>query len=192
VHEIFVAQRRGKNTEEKKTIAKNAMELINEGDVIFLDISTTNSELINLIKASKLNVTVVTNMIDIMLAFNEPTEAKLVFVGGALNRGRDGFVGGITNKQMESFRFDKAFLGAVGVDLDRNRVYTYRADDALTKSAVQKASGQTYIMLEERKFTTDGNYMYSKVDEFTGIVTDKEPEQDILDKLKKYDMKIFY
>ena len=41
-HELYVSQRKGKNVEEKKEIARKDFELIEEGDLIFLDISTIN------------------------------------------------------------------------------------------------------------------------------------------------------
>lgn len=43
-----------KTVEEKKKIAKKAFELIEEGDFIFLDISTINIELIKLIVEANL------------------------------------------------------------------------------------------------------------------------------------------
>ena len=86
-HERYVSQRKGKNIKEKQDIARKAFELIEEGDVIFLDISTINIELIKLIVEANLNITVVTNMIDIMLNFTAESEVNLLFVGGKLNRG---------------------------------------------------------------------------------------------------------
>ena len=39
-HNRYVSQRIGKNVEEKRVIAKRAYEIIQDGDVIFLDIFT--------------------------------------------------------------------------------------------------------------------------------------------------------
>ena len=104
-HELYVSQRKGKNVEEKKKIAKKAFELIEEGDFIFLDISTINIELIKLIVEANLDVTVATNMIDVMLSFTASLDTNLVFVGGKMNRGRDGFIGSYTNKKIGEFSF---------------------------------------------------------------------------------------
>ena len=40
IHDLYVSQRIGKYTKEKKRIAEKALSLLVEGDVIFLDIST--------------------------------------------------------------------------------------------------------------------------------------------------------
>ena len=160
-HELYVSQRKGKNVEEKKKIAKKAFELIEEGDFIFLDISTINIELIKF--------TVATNMIDVMLGFTASLDTNLIFVGGKLNRGRDGFIGSYTNKQIGEFSFDKAFMGVVGVDIKRNKVYTYTTDDALTKKVIMENSEKCYMLMESTKFAREGNYRYSSIDEFEEV-----------------------
>ena len=82
VHDLNVSQRKDKNIEIKQKIASKAIELIKDGDMVFLDISTANLELAKLIIKSPLNITVVTNMVDIMLEFMVPTTARLIFIGG--------------------------------------------------------------------------------------------------------------
>lgn len=191
-HELYVSQRKGKNLKEKQAIAKKAFELIDEGDVIFLDISTANIELIRLIVEANLKVTVVTNMIDVMMSFTAPSDTKLIFIGGTLNRGRDGFIGSISNKQIQEFRFDKAFMGVVGVELESNKVYTYAVDDALTKKTIMDAGRETYMMMENKKFSKDGNYRFSNVDDFTGVVMNEKPSESVMKELEKYNLKMYY
>lgn len=191
-HEPYVSQRKHKNVDEKRVIAKKAFQLIDEGDVIFLDISTSNIELIKLIIEANLKITVVTNMIDVMLAFTVPTTTRLIFLGGKLNRERDGFVGIITNNQIKDFRFDKAFMGVAGVDTDGHKVYTYATDDAMTKIAIMESSNQTYMMLEQQKFYQYGNYRYANIDDFTGIIMESAPEDEILEKLAKNNLELYY
>ncbi len=70
--------------------------------MIFLDISTANVELAKLIIQSQRNVTIVTNMIDIMLLFTIPMNVKLIFIGGIMSEGKDGFVGALTNREIEN------------------------------------------------------------------------------------------
>lgn len=190
-HELYVSQRKGKNVKQKQEIAKKALSLIEEGDVIFLDISTSNIELIKMIVEADLNITVATNMIDVMLSFTTTTNVKLLFVGGKLNRGRDGFVGSYTNKQLEEFNFDKAFVGVVGVDLDTDKVYTYATDDALTKEAIMKASNKNYMLMENSKFERAGNFKFARVSDFDGMVLDQKPSDENINRIDKYKVQIF-
>lgn len=186
VHDLTVSQRKEKNIEEKQRIAAKAVELIKDGDVVFLDISTANLELAKLLVKSSMNITVVTNMVDIMLEFMVPTSVRLIFIGGVFNRSRDGFVGSFTDKQLSEFRFDIAFMGTVGVDVFGNAVSTYMVEDGITKSTVMEVSKAAYMILETRKFNTDGTYKYARIDDFCGAIMDSAPPAELEEKLREY------
>jgi len=188
VHDLNVAQRRDKNIEAKQRIAAKAIELIKDGDMVFLDISTANLELAKLLVKSSLNITVVTNMVDILIEFMVPTSVRFIFIGGSFSQGKDGFVGSIAIRQILEFHFDIAFLGIVGVDLYDNSVATYMVEDGLTKSAILDVSKTTYMMLESRKLNMDGTYKYAKIDSFTGAVMDTAAPEEHVDKMKEYNI----
>jgi len=186
VHDYDVSKRKGKNVEQKGAIAKKAMGLINDGDMVFLDISTVNLELAKLLMQSNMSITIVTNMIDIMITLTASSKIKLIFVGGTLNDTRDGFVGSLTNQLLKDFQFDIAFMGVVGVDLQRDSVATYKVEDGITKKIILESSHKAYMMLETRKFATDGNYKYAKLDDFAGAILEREPESRLQEEMKKY------
>ena len=67
----FVSTRKDKNIKEKQQIAKKAVKLIRPGDMIFLDISTTNIELAKEIQKQELEITVISCMMDIAQIFSQ-------------------------------------------------------------------------------------------------------------------------
>ncbi len=186
VHEFYASERKDKHLDEKRKIAEKAYRLIDDGDVIFLDISTSNLELAKILIQEEKKVTIVTNMIEIMLLFTGNTELKMIFIGGCMSSGKDGFVGALTNQEIEKYRFDKSFLGVVGLDLEDNRVTTYHVQDATTKTVILECSDKSYMMLETRKLETDGNYRYAKVNDFTGCIMEKQPNDTEKVKMDKY------
>lgn len=190
LHDYYVSQRRDKNQKEKQIIAKKALGLIEKGDTIFLDISTVNLELARLIVEAGLKVTVVTNMVEIMMLFNSESNAELILVGGELNRGHDGFVGLLSCEVIKKFQFDKAFMGVVGVDLEKNLVQTYTPDDGITKHTVLEHSRVTYMLLETRKLEMDGSYNYARVDQFDGAILEKMPEINQTQHFEEYKVKM--
>lgn len=192
VHDLDATQRKGKNIEVKQIIAQKVMELIKDGDMIFLDISTSNLELAKLLSKSMLNLTVVTNMIDIMLALTSAANVKLIFLGGTFSRGHDGFVGSVTIDQIINYRFDLALIGTAGVDLFDNSVATYMVEDGLTKRSVLDHSKRAYLMLETKKFNLDGTYKYAKIDDFTGAVMETAPPEDLVETVIKYEIEWIY
>ncbi|MBB5182555.1 DeoR/GlpR family DNA-binding transcription regulator [Catenisphaera adipataccumulans] len=176
MHDLYVSQRIGKNTPDKQAIAREAMKVIEKGDMVFLDSSTANIELARLLIESGKDVTVVTNMIEIMLMYTSVEHQRFLLIGGMLNDENDAFVGDYTDHQLMSFHFDKTFIGTVGVDLERNAVYTHNVQSAMTKLIVMQNSEKNYIMLETRKLNLSGNYKIASVDAFDGAFMEKEPE----------------
>lgn len=188
--ERLVSQRIGKYLADKQAIAKKVIRLLKSGDIIFLDISTTNIEVAKLLKTSGLNLTVVTNMIDVMTVMSGDEYNKLIFIGGMFTEGKDGFVGASANREIAKYRFDKSFLGVVGVSAEKNAVSTYMLEDATTKETILRCSKQAYMILETRKLSKDGNFVYATIDNFTGAIVEKPLDDWQKEKLAPYELDI--
>ena len=103
-HTNIVSIRKDKNIKEKRMIAKKAVELIHDGDMIFLDTSTTNIELAREIIERRLEVTVVSCMLDIAEVFTATKNVKFILLGGEFNRSQNGFLGELVLQMMENFK----------------------------------------------------------------------------------------
>ena len=171
--EQYVSQRKGKYMPDKLKIAQKAVRLLKNDEVVFLDISTTSIEIAKLLKTSGLSLTVVTNMIDVMLAMAGDEYNRLIFIGGTFSEGKDGFVGALANREISRYHFDKAFLGIGGASIERNTAMTYTSEDATTKETIMKCSRSSYMLLETRKFNKTGNFIYAALSDFSGAVLDR-------------------
>ncbi|MBB5335548.1 DeoR/GlpR family DNA-binding transcription regulator [Pectinatus brassicae] len=189
-HLLNVQQRKNINIAEKKIIAQKAKKFVQTGDVIFLDISTANIELIKILADAGMKITVITNMIAIMNIAASVPNIELIFIGGVLNSGSDGFVGTITNNLLKKFHFDSAFIGTVGIDIAANAVYTYKAEDGYTKKTALQAASKVYMMAETAKFSHSGNFRYADITEFNAIITEKELSEQLYKKLQEYQIEV--
>ncbi len=111
-------QRKDMNDKQRQEIAKKVISLLENQDTIYLDISRTNVEVAHLLNASSLSLIVITNMIEILDVLKDNQNISVVFIGGELNKERDGFWGGLSLQMIQQFKIDKAFLGVVGVQLE--------------------------------------------------------------------------
>ena len=186
----YVAQRKGKYMADKQKIARRALGLLRDGDVVFLDISTVNIELAKMLRTAGISVTVVTNMIEVMLAMSEDEHNKLLFIGGTFSEGRGGFTGAVTNRQIAQYRFDVALLGVVGVDAERNAVMTYTADDAATKAVVLAQSRRSYMLLEARKLERGASCIYARLEDFEGAVVNAPLPEAQQEKMAEHGVKL--
>ena len=189
-HTNIVSIRKDKNIKEKRMIAKKAVELIHDGDMIFLDTSTTNIELAREIIERRLEVTVVSCMLDIAEVFTATKNVKFILLGGEFNRSQNGFLGELVLQMMENFRFDISFMGVVGANLYDNVIMTYVPEDGIMKHNAVKKSSKCYLMMESHKFDFKANYVYATFDDVDGVICEDGLSKEIQDKLETYQTKI--
>lgn len=190
LHMLEVSKHRNTDVEAKRRIAQAAVKLIHEKDMVFLDISTSNLAIAELLVKTDREMTVVTNMIDILVVLARNPKIRLVFAGGKINKSRDGFWGGMTLDFISRLKPDIAFVGAVGVDVKENSVSTYDIEDGINKAAIVRVSKRAYVVAEARKLSSDGNYNYTSLDTLSGLITDSKPAEDICEAADDYGVEI--
>ena len=167
-----VIDRRNYHVDKKMVIAVKAMTLIKEREAIFLDISTTNIELAKLLAKSKMQLTVVSNMIDILQLLAQNPKITAIGTGGSA-----------AIQVIRQYSFDRAFMGSCGIDMMDHTVTTLGVEDGLTKKAAIESSRHKYAVMEREKFYFNESYKFTQLDELDGIITDEFPDQSVQDML---------
>ncbi|MCL1948917.1 MAG: DeoR/GlpR family DNA-binding transcription regulator [Turicibacter sp.] len=148
--ELNVKEKTFKNVQETKQIAKFAVSLIQEGDVIYLDAGTTTGEMIPYFQNANKKMTVVTNSVNHAAKLDAPLIEVLV-IGGKIKKATEAIVGSFALKQLQSFHFDRAFLGMNGIDPDLGYT-TPDIEEAVLKEMAMKQSEHSYVLADESKF----------------------------------------
>lgn len=185
-----VEERINSNLELKNKIAQKAFNLIEDKEAIFLDISTSNILLAKLIAQSDKELTIISNMTDIINALSSNSKLKIICPGGVYNTELDGFVGSMTIDNILKYKFNKAFIGSCGINIFDKSITTFDTDDGDTKKAMIEAAKEVFVITENKKFELDGLYKFSTLDDITGIITEEKPTSNICEVLKETDTKI--
>lgn len=180
------------NIKEKDDISDIAIENIDDNDVIFLDISTTNNMIANKLINSKKNLTVITNMNRIVLEFDNIQNINVIQIGGIYNKRLGGTVGSASIEEIKKIKVDKAFIGVGGINIFENFISNFDLDEALTKKEIIKASKKTYILVENEKFYKDASYKFAGLEDIDSVITNMKPSNDIIKKIKEYELEILY
>jgi len=157
--------------QEKKRIGQKAAKLIEEGEVIFLEASTTALELARNIPNNK-NLTVITNSLDIAEELDRKEEISLIITGGSPRRRTRALIGPLTEATLSQMRIDKAFMGVSALD----PIYGMTAptlEEAQTRKKIVKASNKIIILSDHSKF---GKQNFACVDSLQSIdilITDR-------------------
>lgn len=107
--------RQSENIDKKRIIAEHAIKLINDGASLFLDSSTTVSQLVPLLKDFRRSF-VVTNSLNNALLLSNNTYLDVYVIGGSLQR-RTNSMGGVTSiDSICAFNCDFAFISCKGIN----------------------------------------------------------------------------
>lgn len=176
--------------DQRMIIAKKALSLIENQETIFLDVSLTSLEIAKLLRESQIQVTVISNMIDVLNILSHCRHISMIFIGGQVNQEGDGFWGALSIQMLQSLKIDKAFLGVVGVDVMSGKLSTYDIDDGFMKKHVIEQSQTNYLMCEEKKFYEYGNYIFASLNDVDGLVVSKEVDHEFETSLQQYPITI--
>lgn len=174
--------------DSKERIASICDELIQNGDVIFLDTSTTAYYVAEKIMNKRL--TVVTNSLRIINLLTRNPELRVVAIGGQYNNSDMGFFGLNAIKTLNEYFVDKAFLTCRSLSIE-NGLTDSSEDFAELKAKVIERSQESYIIADFSKFDNTSFIKVAGFESITGIITDKELGLKWHDKLKSINVKIF-
>ncbi|MFD2617575.1 DeoR/GlpR family DNA-binding transcription regulator [Terrilactibacillus laevilacticus] len=160
-----------KNIQQKRIIAKIAAEQIKDNECIYIDAGSTTLEMISFIHAK--NVNVVTNGYAHVEALVKKNMATYL-IGGMMKPNTRAFIGSIAIQALDTFRFDRAFIGVNGIDIDMGYT-TPDPEEAMIKRRAQELALKSYILADSSKFT---EVSFSKMFDLSkaSIITNELPQ----------------
>lgn len=163
--------REKEHNDEKILIAKKAVSLIKDGNLIMLDSSTSSLSIIPHLKDFK-EIIVVTNSAKASVMLGE-LKIKNYCTGGQLINNSLAFVGSHAEKYLKSFNADICFIS----------VRTLTNEGMLTDNAVEEnnirkvmlsVSGKKVLLLDTQKIGAPCIHNLCTVDDITDIVSEKK------------------
>ena len=146
--EIPLVFREDQNNSSKKAIAQKAAEFINDGDVIFLDASSTVSYLIPYLERFN-DIIVVTNSPKISMKLGE-RKIKNYCTGGLLLMHSVAFVGNETERFVSSINADLFFFSSRGYT-ENGTITDSSEREAAVKKAILKNAARSYYLCDSSK-----------------------------------------
>lgn len=170
-HNRFVEleQRQSTHRAEKLLIAKEAASLVQSGDALFMDASSTVISMIPFLQQK--NLTVITNSLRVAERMGE-SGARVYITGGQLQENSKSFGGSIAERTIRSFHADKLFFSAAGVSESGVISDFYEADIA-QRQAMIECSAEQYFLCDSSKYGKSFLYRLATVDKLTRVISDK-------------------
>lgn len=173
--------------ENKQMIARRVKEIINNGDCIYLDSSTTSLTIAEAIQEE--NLVVVTNSVDIQHYLSTKKNIELVGIGGNyLNQNRS-FVGPNAIKQVERYHFDKVFISPKSIDI-KSGLTDIDEDIVLLNQTVLNRGAEKIIVVDHSKFNKVSFVHLEDLQRIDTLITDLKVDNKWRTKLEELSVEI--
>lgn len=188
--EVPFVLRKKTNVEAKTAIAQQVAELIDDGDFIMLDESSTSSFIARAI-CHKKNITLITNSVELLLELAGVKDWNVLLSGGALKSMSLALTGNQTERFIRSYHVNKAVISCAGMDPDAG-ITDSNDDNAQIKRAMMESAEQTILALDHRKFDKKAFASIGPLNRISTVVTDREPSEKWRDVLTERGIRLFF
>lgn len=181
--ERYFAAREQERLEEKRRIAHAAAALVQPGQQIFLDASTTALQIARLIKDRE-DLVVVTNGLYTALELNFSADITTIVLGGRMRPRSSSLVGSFSYNAVQRLRVDIGFFGARGVSA-KDGLMESDLEEAQLKQQMVSASTMVVGIADASKFGETSFNAFALPEEIDRIITDDGAHEATVRELRK-------
>ena len=155
---------------EKEAIGRMAWSLIQPGESIFIDAGSTTAYLALAMDDTR-RLTVVTNSTTVLQTLESKSNIETILLGGKVHALSHSLVGPIAEETVRQFRFTRAFLGAVGINLQEGFTQS-NIDEVPVKKQVAANARQVIVLADSSKVNKDVLVLFLRLDQVHAVITD--------------------
>lgn len=165
------------NTEAKKIMAQKAVEQVHDGDVVFLDQSSSAFFVAEEL-SRKRTVTVVTNNIEIV-SFLSQTETEVLCCGGKLSESnRTCLLGEDAHRLFREIQADVLFFSAKALSEDGVVYDCYREEVCMRRTMMDHSKRRIFLCASE-KIGQTAPYRQCTLEELNLVITETDGEKHL-------------
>ncbi len=154
----------------KERMARWAADLVEDGDSILFDASTTVLYLARFLQDRR-NLTVITNGVEIARTLAQNPSNTVILLGGVLGPDGVSVTGPISERVLENLHIKTAFLSATGIALDTG-LYEVDIHEAQLKRKMIAAAGSVVALVDASKFGKIDLIPFAQLDQVSQIFVD--------------------
>ncbi len=166
----------------KQRMARWAADLVEDGDSILFDASTTVYYLAHFLQDRR-NLTVITNGVEIARSLAQNPSNRVILLGGMLRADGTSVTGPITERVLEDLHIKTAFLSSTGIALD-NGLYEVDINEAQLKRKMIAAASSVVALIDSSKFGKVDLMPFAQLDQISHIFTDDGLSPDWIEQLR--------
>ena len=161
----------------KANIAAAALQLVEPGNAVMIDDSTTALALVELLPTHG-PLSVISNSLPVFNEMAKQPGIDLIALGGAYYPAYDAFLGMRTADAIRSLRANLLFMSPTAVT--NGRCYNQSQETVAIKRAMMESADRTVLLLDHTKFSKSGVYQIAALTDFDLVIVDNDtPEAEL-------------
>lgn len=165
----------------KHALAQRAAALVEDGDIIFINSSSTALLILEFLEDK--HVTVVTNN-GKALQISDSPNIDLVLTGGEVNRRKLCMVGDYATNLLSKISADKCFLGVSGISASSGISTSVLQETTINSMMLKKCNGPTIILADSSKVGKNHNFQIGEINRISYLITDSNADSKELELIK--------
>lgn len=166
----------------KEEIARYAASLVEDGDSIFINTSTTALALVKYITSR--NVTIITNNGNIINEEN-PSQATVILLGGELRYMKGAMVGDFAQNNLARVTAKKSFIGCSGLSPETGMTTELMNEVNLNQMMFERVTRASYILTDSSKLGKQSSFVSCPPELICNIITDSEAPAKIVEQFRE-------
>ena len=159
------------NAAAKLAIAREAAVLVNDGDSILLDASSTVYYLAKAL-VERRHLRVMTNGFEVARELAQNSTNTVILIGGVVNNESSSVTGLLSEKIIEELHIQKAFLSCSGFSLERGMTEVLLAEAQIKRKAME-SSRQLFALVDSSKFGNEDLTSFAHPEKINRLFTDQ-------------------
>lgn len=179
--------RREQQRDEKLELSKAALSLIQPGQTVLLDDSTTLIPLLEFLP-TRTPLTLVSNSHTVIDATAGVEGISLVAIGGEYHSWCNAFMGQITTDVIDSLQVDLLIMSTSAII--NGACYHQRQDTVSTKRAMIRAAAQKVLLVDHTKFERRALHRLCPLTDFDQVIVDSRTPQERIDEMLRQNIDV--
>lgn len=182
--------RKNQNVGGKQKMAELVAGMIDDGEHIFLDASSTAVFVAKALK-TKERLTVITNSMEILLELSDVSGWNIISTGGRMKEGYLAFLGSRTEEAIRSYYADKVIISCKALDHEWGIMESQEAFGS-TKRCMMASGRKKILVIDSRKFDRTAFSVAGNLRDVDVVVTDTKPSEKWLEHFSELDIECVY
>jgi DeoR/GlpR family transcriptional regulator of sugar metabolism len=173
---------------EKQRIAQAAAAMVADGDVIFIDASTTVYEMCSQL-TTRHALTVITISLSSAYWLATNSDATIVVVGGSLKRESFGLIGGSLEDAIREWNIGKAFMGCWGLSISEGLTDTPK-ELVMQKRMIAKYAREVVALADSSKWGNVSLESFCRLEDVKSVISDSKAPQTMTDRVREMGVEV--